>query len=91
MGDLSDTAIPKFKRGDTVQVTADCVQADLRKRVGVIADPGPHRRRSKPRWPATYWREESRRICYWIEFAPSASNAGDLLAAEVDEQHLASA
>ena len=81
-------ATPKFKMGDRVQVTVDYVREDLRHRVGVVADPGPHLRHTKPRWPVTYWKEDGRRIYYWIEFAEPGPNAGDLCAAEIDEAHL---
>ena len=79
---------PRFKLGEKVQVTLDYAKEDLRHRVGVIADPGPHLRHTKPRWPATYWKEDSRRVYYWVEFAAPGPKAGDLLAAEIDEAHL---
>ena len=85
---------PKFRLGDRVQVLSDYVQSDLRHRVGVVADPGDHLRRTKPRWPATYWKADppgSRRIVYWIDFATPSSTPGDLCAAEVDEAHLSPA
>ena len=83
--------MPKFKLGDKVRVTADYGKEDLRNRIGVVADPGPHLRRTKPRWPATYWKEEARRVYYWIEFAAPGAPQGELLGAEIDEQHLTGA
>lgn len=79
---------PKFKLGDRVQIASTYWKEDLRHRVGVVADPGPHLRRTKPRWPATYWKVDSLRIIYWIEFATPGPNPGELCAAEVDEEHL---
>jgi hypothetical protein len=79
---------PKFRLGDRVQIAADHPKEDLRRRVGVVADPGPHLRHTKPKWPPTYWKEEARRIYYWIEFAAPGPNPGDLCAAEIDETHL---
>jgi len=79
---------PKYKLGERVQIAADYAREDLRHRVGVVADPGPHLRRTKPRWPDTYWKAESRRIYYWIDFGAPGPNPGDLCAAEVDEEHL---
>ena len=76
--------VPKFKLGDRVRVTQG---HELEGRVGVISDPDPLRR-TKPRWPETYWKSDSRRIIYWIEFATPGSTPGDLCAAEVDEGHL---
>ena len=81
-------AAPKFALGQKVSVTPDYGKPDLRNRVGVVADPGPHLRRTKPRWPATYWKEEARRIYYWIEFAAAGASKGELLGAEIDEDHL---
>ncbi|HEU4338426.1 MAG TPA: hypothetical protein VFS19_00020 [Planctomycetota bacterium] len=79
---------PKFALGDRVQIVADYWKEDLRHRVGLIADPGPHLRHAKPRWPDTYWKAESRRIYYWVEFAAPGPTLGELCAAEVDEDHL---
>jgi hypothetical protein len=80
-------ATPKYKLGDKVIVASDYGKEDLRGRAGVVADPGPHLRRTKPRWPATYWKEEARHIYYLIEFSADP-NPGQLLAAEIDEQYL---
>ena len=75
---------PKFKLGDRVRITPG---HELEGRVGMIGDPDSLRR-TKPRWPETYWKAESTRIYYWIEFATPVSTPGDLCAAEVDEAHL---
>lgn len=79
---------PRYKLGERVRVTADYAKEDLRHRIGVIADPGPHLRHTKPRWPATYWKPEALRIYYWVDFAAPGPTPGELCAAEIDEAHL---
>ena len=85
---------PKFRLGDRVQVTTDFSRADLRHRVGVVADPGDHLRRARPRWPSTFWKLDppgSLRIVYWVDFGGPATSPGDICGAEIDEAHLSPA
>lgn len=82
---------PKFGLCERVRIASDHWQEELRGKTGQIADPGEHLRRTKPRWPATYWKTDppdSLRIVYWIDLGPAGAERGALCAAEVDEEHL---